>query len=70
MTCRAARQGLPLVGSSHDLNAEIDWLAAHIAGLRRQIEECERYLAEMMRERRDRMLKPAPGAGEKETQHG
>ena len=52
------------------LTDEIETCAAVIASYRRQIDAEERKLARLQRELKDRMLKPAPGAGEKETQHG
>lgn len=68
MTCHAARQGLPLVGSAHvqELNAEIDWLAAQAAKLRALIAEYERCLESLKNERKTLTTTPAPAAGEKE----
>ena len=49
---------------------EIETCAAVIASYRRQIDAEERRLARLQRELKDRMLKPAPRAGEKETTDG
>ena len=46
------------------LTDEIETCAAVIASYRRQIETAERKLARLQRALKDRMLKPAPGAGE------
>lgn len=69
MTCRAARRGLPLVGSSRvqELNAEIDWLTGQIANLRASLTAYEAELAGLIRARKEQTMTPAPGAGEKET---
>lgn len=52
------------------LSEEIERRAAVIAWHRREITEQEAEMARLFKERKDRGLRPAPGAGEKETTDG
>ena len=71
MVCHAARQGLPLVGSEAvplaALNAEIERRCAVIAEYRRLIDTEEAEVARLVKERKERMLKPAGTIAAKET---
>ena len=61
MSCHAARQGLPLAGSEHPvaaLSAEIERRCAVIAEYRRLIDTNGAIVARLVKERKDRMLKP------------
>ena len=71
MSCHSARQGLPLVGSEAvplaALNAEIERRCAVIAEYRRLIDTEEAEVARLVKERKERMLKPAGTIAAKET---